>query len=144
MVRTFLALILASLAFSTWGYIWYATVFDDVWQALIGVSEEELIAMTVARGPIQDVFVILISVPQAIAIYAALKWVKARTFIDYMSVSLGLSTLVVLPALGNATLFAGTPLGLLILDYGHFLLGYAGMALVFYILAPREKSARSS
>ena len=50
MTRNILAIILATLAFTLWGYIWYATVFDDVWQSLISRSETELIEMAVARG----------------------------------------------------------------------------------------------
>ena len=141
MTRNILAIILATLAFTLWGYIWYATVFDDVWQSLISRSETELIEMAVARGRIQDVFTVLISLVQVLGIYAALKWVKARTFIHYIGVSLLLSTLLVMPALGNATLFAGTPLGLLVLDYGHFVFGYAGIALVFFLLKPPTKKA---
>ena len=141
MGRNLLAIVLATLAFTLWGYIWYATVFDDVWQSLISRSETELIEMAVARGRIQDVFTVVISLVQVLGIYAALKWVKARTFIHYIGVSLLLSTLVVMPALGNATLFAGTPLGLLVLDYGHFVFGYAGIALVFFLLKPPTKKA---
>ena len=141
MTRNILAIILATLAFTLWGYIWYATVFDDVWQSLISRSETELIEMAVARGRIQDVFTVVISLVQVLGIYAALKWVKARTFIHYIGLSLLLSTLVVMPALGNATLFAGTPLGLLVLDYGHFVFGYAGIALVFFLLKPPTKKA---
>ena len=58
-----------------------------------------------------------------------------------MGVSLLLSTLVVLPSIGNATLFVGTPVGLLLLDYGHFLFGYAGIALVFFIIDHLIKKA---
>ena len=141
MTRNILAIILATLAFTLWGYIWYATVFDDVWQSLISRSEKELIEMAVARGRIQDVFTVVISLVQVLGIYAALKWVKARTFIHYIGLSLLLSTLVVMPALGNATLFAGTPVGLLVLDYGHFVFGYAGIALVFFLLKPPTKKA---
>ena len=141
MTRNILAIILATLAFTLWGYIWYATVFDDAWQSLISRSETELIEMAVARGRIQDVFTVLISLVQVLGIYAALKWVKARTFIHYIGLSLLLSTLVVMPALGNATLFAGTPLGLLVLDYGHFVFGYAGIALVFFLLKSPTKKA---
>lgn len=139
MSRAILAIILASIAFSLWGYVWYATVFDDIWQALIGVSETELINLAVARGPIQDVFVLLISVPQAMALYFVLKWTQSRTFVQYIGVSIALSTLIVMPSLGNTTLFAGTPLLLLALDYGHFLFGYAGIALVLFIVAPPKK-----
>ena len=140
MRRDILAIILATLAFTLWGYVWYATVFDDIWQGFIGRSEGSLIEMAIARGALQDVFTILISLVQVLAIYAALKWVKAKSFIQFMGLSLLLSTALVMPALGNATLFAGTPLGLLVLDYGHFLFGYAGIAFVFFLLKPRKKS----
>jgi len=141
MFRSIIAIILATLAFSLWGYIWYATVFDDVWQALIGKSETELLNLAIARGHTQSVFVIVISFVQALAIFAVLRWVKAKTFMQYMGVSLLLSTLVVLPSIGNATLFVGTPVGLLLLDYGHFLFGYAGIALVFFIIDHLIKKA---
>ena len=141
MTRSIIAIVLATLAFSLWGYIWYATVFDDVWQALIGKSETELLNLAIARGHTQSVFVIVISFVQALAIFAVLRWVKAKTFMQYMGVSLLLSTLVVLPSIGNATLFVGTPAGLLLLDYGHFLFGYAGIALVFFIIDHLIKKA---
>ena len=141
MTRSIIAIVLATLAFSIWGYIWYATVFDDVWQALIGKSETELLNLAIARGHTQSVFVIVISFVQALAIFAVLRWVKAKTFMQYMGVSLLLSTLVVLPSIGNATLFVGTPVGLLLLDYGHFLFGYAGIALVFFIIDHLIKKA---
>ena len=141
MIRIILALILATIAFSIWGYVWYATVFDDVWQSLIGRSETALIEMAEQRGGIQDVFVVLISLVQAAGIFFALKFMRAKTFWHYMGVSVLLSTLLVLPSLGNTTLFVGTPLNLLLLDYGHFLLGYAGMALVFFIIDPPSKKA---
>ena len=141
MFRSIIAIILATLAFSLWGYIWYATVFDDIWQGLIGKSEAELLNLAIVRGHIQSVFVIVISFVQALAIFAVLRWVKAKTFMQYMGVSLLLSTLVVLPSIGNATLFVGTPVGLLLLDYGHFLFGYAGIALVFFIIDHLIKKA---
>ena len=141
MTRSIIAIVLATLAFSLWGYIWYATVFDDIWQVLIGKSETELLNLAIARGHTQSVFVIVISFVQALAIFAVLRWVKAKTFMQYMGVSLLLSTLVVLPSIGNATLFVGTPVGLLLLDYGHFLFGYAGIALVFFIIDHLIKKA---
>jgi len=142
MLRNVLAITLASLAFSLWGYILYATVFDDLWQALIGRSETDLINLAISRGLIQDFWVIAISVVQVLGIWAVLKWVKARTFMHYIGVSLLLATLIVLPSAGNTTLFVGTPLALLLLDYGHFLFGYAGIALVLFILnVPHKKGS---
>lgn len=129
-----IAVILATLAFSLWGFVWYATVFDDVWQSLIARSEQELIDMAIARGHWNDVLVLAVSFGQALGVLLALQLSRARSFLQYMCVAAGLASLIVLPALGNATIFAGTPALLLLLDYGHFLCGYAGMALVFFIL----------
>jgi len=74
MTRSIIAIVLATLAFSIWGYIWYATVFDDIWQVLIGKSEAELLNLAIVRGHIQSVFVIVISFVQALAICFALHW----------------------------------------------------------------------
>jgi len=134
-----LAIILATLAFTLWGYVWYATVFDDIWQILIARREEELIQMANRRGGLQTFFTYWISFVQALGLFILLKWVNAKTFVQFIGLSLIVSTLIILPALGNATLFAGTPTALLILDYGHFVLGYAGIAFVFFLIRPRNK-----
>jgi len=145
MRRDLLAIILATLAFTLWGYIWYATVFDDIWQSLIGRSEAELIDMAAARGGLQRFFTYLISLVQVIGIFIFARWIKARTFVQYISLSLLLSSLIVLPSLGNATLFAGTPTKLLALDYGHFMLGYAGIAFVFFLIRrPKTQTSETN
>jgi hypothetical protein len=136
-----LAIVLATLAFTLWGFAWYATVFDDIWQSLIARSEGELIEMANMRGGFQNFFTYWISFVQAMGLFILLKWVKAKTFTQYIGLSLIVSTLIVLPALGNATLFAGTPTALLILDFGHFSLGYGGIAFVFFLIRPRMSSA---
>lgn len=135
MPRKILAIFLATLAFSLWGYVWYATIFDDMWQELINTTEAELIALAVARGSIQDVFTLLISFMHVIGIYIVLRWSKVSSFLEHIAISLVLSVLIVFPALGNATLFAGTPFMLLLLDFGHFCFGYAGIAFTLYLIS---------
>ncbi len=141
MPRKILAICLATLAFSLWGYIWYATIFDDIWQGLINRSEADLIALAVARGSLQNVLTLLISLIQVLGIYTVLYWSKASTFLQHIGTALILAVLIVLPALGNATLFAGTPFMLLLVDFAHFSLGYAGIAFVFYLILPKPASA---
>ena len=141
-IRNVVAIILAAIAFSLWGYIWYATVFDDVWQSLIGNSEQDLIALAAARGQWQNFFVIFISLVQAAGLFAVLRLTRSKTFLQYIGVSVLLSTLIVLPALGNATLFAGTPTRLLLLDYGHFLCGYVGMAFVIFLIGHKKTALK--
>ena len=137
MLRNLLAICLATLAFTLWGYFWYATLLDDVWQNLINTTEADLIAMANRRGSVQHVLTILISLIQVLGVLTALRWSKATSFVGHIAVSLILSVYIVLPALGNATLFAGTPLKLLMLDFVHFCLGYAGIAFVFFLISPK-------
>lgn len=138
MPRLLLAIGLATVAFTLWGYFWYATLLDDIWQMLINKSEADLIALAVERGPIQNILTFLISLTQVIGVYIALRWSKASSFLEYIATSLLLSVFIILPAIGNATLFTGTPSMLLLLDFAHFCLGYAGIAFVFYLISPRR------
>ena len=138
MRRDILAICLATVAFTLWGFFWYATLLDDIWQDLINTSEADLITLASIRGAIQNILTILISLIQVVGVFIALRWSKATTFLGHIVVSLVLSVFIVLPAIGNATLFAGTPLLLLLLDFGHFCIGYSGIVFVFYLIAPKR------
>ncbi len=139
MSRIITAILIVSVAFSLWGYIWYAAIFDDIWQELIGRSETDLLNLAVSRGSLQTIFTFLVSIAQVTAILLILMWTRACSRLQYVGVSAVLSTLLVLPSIGNATLFAGTPLLLLALDYGYFLTGYVGISLLLFTLAPPGK-----
>ncbi len=128
-----LALALATIAFSQWGYFWYAMVFDDVWQSLIGHSELELIQLAERRGWVQTFNTYFISFVQASGLLALLFWSRVKSFFGYQAIAAICSLFIVVPALGNAVLFAGQSTSLWILDSFHFCLGYAGMALIFWI-----------
>jgi len=124
---------LATLAFTCWGYIWYATIFDDIWQDLIGQSENALIVMAETRGASQTIMTYVISLIQVLGLYFVQRLTKAKTFIDYQTRGLIVSLFFVVPALGNAVLFAGSSEKLWVLDSLHFILGYAGIMLVFWL-----------
>jgi hypothetical protein len=126
-------LVAATVCFTAWGYIWYASVFDDVWQGLIARTEDELIALAQARGFMQSVLSYLISGIQAAGLFLILRMTRAASFLAYHAVAAILSVLIALPVLGNAVLFAGTPTWLWVLDFLHFIFGYAGMATIFFI-----------
>ncbi|MDB2439053.1 DUF1761 domain-containing protein [Hellea sp.] len=132
--RIVFAILLASIAFTQFGYIWYATIFDDVWQALINRTEEELIAMAVLRGFIQTVFTYLISAAQTLGLFLLIHIARAKSFWDYQIIAAIVSVMIAMPVLGNAVLFAGAPKTLWVLDFAHFILGYAGIAATLYIV----------
>jgi hypothetical protein len=133
-VLTALALILATIAFTKWGYFWYAVLLDDVWQDLIGRTEVELIALAEARGFLQSFNSLFISFVQACGLLALIRMTKATGLFHYLAVALICGALLVIPALGNAVLFAGQSSPLWGLDSVHFLCGYLGMALVFWLV----------
>lgn len=132
-----LALILASFAFTNWGFIWYATVFDDVWQSLIGRSEEELVILAEQRGFLQTFNTYFISLVQACGLLIMCKMTRIKAFHEYQLIAVVLSVLIATPVLGNAVLFAGQSTPLWVLDFMHFILGYAGMALIFWMVFER-------
>ncbi len=133
-IKIILVILVASLAFTIWGFLWYATVFDDVWQSLIGHSEEELIRVAEKRGIYQTISTHLISIVQASGLYAIIRMTRSQNFWQHQMIAGILSVLIALPVLGNAVLFANSPMGLWVLDFMHFIFGYAGMALIFWIL----------
>ena len=134
MLRSTLAFILATFAFTQWGFIWYATIFDDIWQTLIGRTEEELISMAVTRGSIQSFFTYFISAVQVLGLFLLIGIARAKTFWDHQIIAAIVSVMIAVPVLGNAVLFEGASTALWGLDIAHFILGYAGIALVIYIV----------
>lgn len=132
-MRIGLAVFLGTLAFTQWGYFWYAMLLDDVWQALIDHTEEELIHLAEQRGWLQSFNTYFISLVQACGLMILLALSRARSFFDYQVIGLVCSLLIATPVLGNAVLFAGQPSALWVLDFVHFILGYAGLALTFWI-----------
>ena len=140
-LRVFLAITLATIAFTLWSYIWYATVFDDIWQGLIERTEEELILMAEARGVAQTFFTCVISAVQVFGLYLLFRFTRAKTFWDYQIIAAIISVMIALPVLGNAVLFEGASEALWGLDFTHFVLGYAGIATVFYIMQNFGKSS---
>ncbi len=131
--RILIAIALATIAFTLWGFIWYATVFDDLWQSLITRGEDELIRLAEQRGFVQSVGKYAISLVQAAGLYILIRLTGVKRLFGYLAIACLCSILLAAPVLGNAVLFAGQSTTLWALDMGHFILGYAGMALTLWI-----------
>jgi len=129
-----IALSLATISFTCWGYFWYAMLFDDLWQSLIGRSELELLRLAEKRGWLQSFNTYFISLAQASGLLVLIRWSRAKSYFEYQAIAAICSLLITVPVLGNAVLFAGQSTQLWLLDLIHFILGYAGMATVFWII----------
>lgn len=121
---------MATILFTQWGYFWYAMLLDDVWQSLIGKTELELIQLAEQRGPIQSFYTYGISLVQVLGLSFLMPKLNAKSFWDYQVLGLAISTFLVIPALGNAVLFAGQSFQLWLMDSMHFWLGYALIAFI--------------
>ena len=131
--RILIAIALATIAFTLWGFVWYATVFDDLWQSLITQGEDELIRLAEQRGFVQSIGKYTVSLFQAIGLYILIRLTGVKHLFGYLAIACVCSVLMAAPVLGNAVVFAGQSTALWGLDIGHFILGYAGMALTFWI-----------
>jgi hypothetical protein len=138
-LRVGLALALATVAFTQWGFFWYAMLLDDIWQTLIGRTEEELIDLAAQRGFLQTFNSWFISLVQACGLLGLIQMAKAKSLLHYLFIALICGVLIVMPALGNAVLFAGQSSQLWGLDSLHFLCGYLGMALIFWLCLERAR-----
>lgn len=136
--RIFLAILFATIAFTQWGYFWYAMLFDDLWQYLIGRSEQELIQFAEQRGWIQSFNTYFISLVQVCGLMILSLYSRKTSFLGYQTISAICSILITIPVLGNAVLFAGQSSKLWVLDFAHFVIGYAGIALVFWLCTRTE------
>jgi len=132
-ISTALMLLLACWAFTFWGFIWYATVFDDLWQYLIGQTEEDLILLAQSRGVSQTILTYIISLIQVVGLYILQTASRSKTFMEYQARGLLVSLFIIGPALGNEVLFAGSSEKLWLFDWLHFIFGYAGISLVFWL-----------
>ncbi len=143
-LRIVLAIGLATIAFTHWGFIWYATIFDDVWQRLIGRTEDELISMAEARGVAQRIFTYVISAVQVLGLFLLFRIARCKTFWEYQMTAGIVSVMIAVPVLGNVVLFGGSSTALWVLDFVHFILGYAGIACVFCIVQSFGRRQRPS
>ena len=71
---SWLAVILATLAFYMIGFVWYAFLFQDVWLAASGMTLAETEAIAEAQGPMILVWGLLITLAQAFGYSGLLIW----------------------------------------------------------------------
>jgi len=134
--RVFVAIVLASWALAKWNDFWYATIFDDTIEKISGATIDEIIQASPFIGNLNFMSALLLTLLQVIGLFTILRLTKAREFLDTQIVALFCSMLLITPALANAVLYTGSNEVLWALDSLHFILGYAGVALIFWMFTP--------
>ena len=84
---SWLAVILATLAFYMIGFVWYAFLFQDVWLAASGMTLAETEAIAEAQGPMILVWGLLITLAQALGLLWVINLAGAKTLTKCLEIA---------------------------------------------------------
>ena len=114
-------------AFFIVGALWYGVIFAVPWQRAAGLSNTQL-----REGNMGVIFALafLFEMLIAMVLWHLLARTDPKPFV-VMMMSVGFALGVMIPAIGINYLFLRKPLGLFLIDAGHFLVGMAAMGGVF-------------
>jgi hypothetical protein len=125
-----IGLLLATLAFYMFGYLWYGFLFADQWMHLTGITEADALLRSEQLGAMMYVWGLFISLAQVLGIAAVLNWAGATRLMTCVKISVILAVLIVLPVLGYGMLYQGVSIHLIGIDFLHLLIGYSLVAVV--------------
>ncbi|MEM7730441.1 MAG: DUF1761 domain-containing protein [Pseudomonadota bacterium] len=129
---SWLAVILATIAFYALGAIWYGVLFSDAWMAAEGLTQETADALMAETGMASWLgFSLLITLAQAIGLLMVLHLAGATRLATSLRYAFWLVVTVVLPVVAYASVYTGYPWNGFLIDAGHMLLGYLIMAAVY-------------
>ncbi|WP_086736930.1 DUF1761 domain-containing protein [Erythrobacter colymbi] len=114
-------------AFFIVGALWYGVIFAAPWQRAAGLSNTQL-----REGNMGVIFALafLFEMLIAMVLWHLLARTDPKPFV-VMMMAVGFAGGVMIPAIGINYLFLRKPLGLFLIDAGHFLVGMAAMGGVF-------------
>lgn len=114
-------------AFFIVGALWYGVIFAVPWQRAAGLSNTQL-----REGNMGVIFALafLFEMLIAMVLWHLLARTDPKPFV-VMMMAVGFALGVMIPAIGINYLFLRKPLGLFLIDAGHFLVGMAAMGGVF-------------
>lgn len=136
---SWLAVILGTIAFYMTGFVWYAFLFQDIWLAASGMTLAETEAMAAAQGPMMFVWGIFITFAQALGLLWVINQAGATTLGGCLKIAFWLFVMIGAPLLAYQCLYDGYSLQGILVDYGHILLGWFAMAVIFSLF--RGKAA---
>lgn len=135
-----IAVILATFVFFAIGFVWYGFLFEAQWLAAEGITQAEAEARMADTGMGQWLFfALLITFAQAIGVLMVLHLAGAKRLAASLKTAFWLVITVVAPVLAYACVYSGYSLSGYMIDFGHMLLGYLGMATVYSVFRSKGK-----
>ena len=138
---SWLAVILAALAFFMLGAIWYGPLFGEIWMAGTGLTEDIIQDSYDKKGPMIWVGAILLSFGQAIGVLMMIHHRGAQGISACLMASFWLTVTIAWPILAYASVWQTVPLSGFLVDAGHMLVGYLIMASIYSVF--RKKASLS-
>ncbi|MEP4051015.1 MAG: DUF1761 domain-containing protein [Litorimonas sp.] len=135
---SWLAVILATVAFYMVGFVWYAFLFQDIWLAASGMTLAETEAMAEAQGAMMFVWGLLITLAQALGLLWVINLAGAKRMPKCLEIAFWLFLMIAAPLLTYACLYDGYSLNGILVDFGHILIGYLLMAAIYAVFRGKD------
>ncbi|MEP3655504.1 MAG: DUF1761 domain-containing protein [Litorimonas sp.] len=135
---SWLAVILATVAFYMVGFVWYAFLFQDIWLAASGMTLAETEAMAEAQGAMMFVWGLLITLAQALGLLWVINLAGAKRLPKCLEIAFWLFLMIAAPLLTYACLYDGYSLNGILVDFGHILIGYLLMAAIYAVFRGKD------
>jgi len=129
-----LGILAATIVFYGFGYLWYGTLFHEVWVAASTMTEEAATAHVQKLGAMMYVWGVLIVLVQVLGLAFILNHAGASKLVSCAKIGAIIALLIAVPLLAYEALYAGTSLKLLKVDIAHILIAYVlvGTILSFF------------
>jgi len=138
---SWLAVLLATLAFFILGAIWYGGLFEAQWLAAEGMTQAEAEAKMAETGMGKWLFfALLITFAQAIGVLMVLHKAGAKRLAACLKTTFWLVVTIVAPLIAYACVYSGYSLTGYMVDMGHLFLGYLIMAAIYALFRGKDKA----
>lgn len=129
---SWIAVIVATIAFFMFGWLWYGILLEDAWLAAEGITQEIAAARLAETGMGQWLFfALLITFGQAVGLLMVLHLAGAKRVPASLKYAFWLVVTIVGPVIAYQCVYSGYPLSGFLIDFGHMLIGYIIMAAIY-------------
>lgn len=138
---SWVAVIVATIAFFALGAVWYTLLFSDAWAAATGITAERSEALMADMGMAAWLFwALLITFGQAIGLLMVIHLAGATRLGTSLKYAALLVLTIVAPVLAYANIYQGYSLNGFLIDFGHLLIGYVLMAAIYAAFRSRDSN----
>ena len=133
------AVLLATIAFYMVGFVWYGFLFQDLWLASSGMTEEQTMVIAENKGAMMFVWGLLLTLAQALGLLWVLNLAGAKRLAASLKTAFWLFVMIAAPLLAYTCLYGTYPLEGILMDYGHILLGWLAMGAIYAAFRGKDK-----